>query len=113
MKIIKKDYPWTIIAESKIGKQSLKPYIDIAIGFTERDIKATSEGEKYKTTWVHTLDKRNLLKGASALENVYQSIADEEDKEREREKQAQKAPEPKTVGDILDAMPDDEIPFGA
>jgi hypothetical protein len=81
MKIVKNDYPWTVIAEEKTSKAG-NPYIDIAIGFKEKNIKATCEAEKYTTKWGHTLDESVLLKGASILENVYQQIKAEREKER-------------------------------
>lgn len=110
MKIIKKDFPWIVIIEDKIGKSTLKPYTDIAIGFMKKNPNPTSEKDKYLTDWSHTLDEDVLLRGASTFENAYQRLKFE--RERDKEKQAHKT-EPKTVGDILDAMPDDEIPFGA
>ena len=81
MKIVKNDYPWTVIAEEKTSKAG-NPYIDIAIGFKEKNIKATCEAEKYQTKWSHTVDEGVLLKGASILENVYQTLKTEREKER-------------------------------
>ena len=81
MKIVKNDYPWTVIAEEKTSKAG-NPYIDIAIGFKEKNIKATCEAEKYQTKWSHTVDESVLLKGASIFDNVYQQIKTEREKER-------------------------------
>lgn len=95
MKIIKKDYPFTVIIEDKIGKTSLKPYQAISVSYTEKNIHATGEDDKYKTTYFNFFDERDLLKLATTCENAYQRLKFERDKE----KQAQKAPEPQTVGD--------------
>ena len=108
MKIVKNDYPWTVIAEEKTSKAG-NPYIDIAIGFKEKNIKATCEAEKYQTKWSHTVDESVLLKGASILENVYQQIKSEREKERQMKKQ--------TTGTVKQNLPennqpiDDDIPF--
>lgn len=45
MKLIKKDYPFAVIIEDKIGKQSLKPYQSISVSFTEKNIHATGEND--------------------------------------------------------------------
>lgn len=111
MKIVKNDYPWTVIAEEKTSKAG-NPYIDIAIGFKEKNIKATCDAEKYQTKWSHTVDESVLLKGSSILENVYQQIKAEREKERQMKKQ--------TIGIIKPDLPktdpntpfiDDSVPF--
>ena len=112
MKIVKNDYPWTVIAEEKTSKAG-NPYIDIAIGFKEKNIKATCEAEKYQTKWSHTVDESVLLKGASILENVYQQIKTEREKERLEKKKllngAIKPDLPKT--DPNEPFIDDDIGF--
>lgn len=112
MKIVKNDYPWTVIAEEKTSKAG-NPYIDIAIGFKEKNIKATCEAEKYQTKWSHTVDESVLLKGASILENVYQQIKTEREKERLEKKKllngTVKTDLPKT--DPNEPFIDDSIPF--
>lgn len=116
MKIMKKDFPWIVIAEDKIGKTSLKPYTDIAIGFMTKNLNPTSDKDKYITTWVHTVDEDVLLRGSSTFENAYQRIKFERERAKQSEKQptsqstqntAQNAPEPQTTGDALD----DERPW--
>lgn len=108
MKIVKTDYPWTVIAEEKTSKAG-NQYIDIAIGFKEKNIKATCEAEKYQTKWSHTVDESVLLKGSSILENVYQQIKAEREKERlEKKKQTSE-----TAPDPHENMMDYDIPFGA
>ena len=92
MKIVKKDYPFTVIIEDKVGKNSGKPYTDIAIGYTEKNINATCDADKYKTTWMHTLDEKDLLKGASIFENAYNAIRETRAKEREQKKAETPAP---------------------
>ena len=112
MKIVKNDYPWTVIAEEKTSKAG-NPYIDIAIGFKEKNIKATCEAEKYQTKWSHTVDESVLLKGASILENVYKQIKTEREKERLEKKKllngAIKPDLPKT--DPNEPFIDDDIGF--
>ena len=112
MKIVKNDYPWTVIAEEKTSKAG-NPYIDIAIGFKEKNIKATCEAEKYQTKWSHTVDESVLLKGASILENVYQQIKTEREKERLEKKKllngTVKPDLPKT--DPNEPFIDDSVPF--
>ena len=41
VKIIKKDYPWTIIVEDKISKNQ-NPYVSIGVGFTDEWITTTN-----------------------------------------------------------------------
>ena len=101
MKIVKNDYPWTVIAEEKTSKAG-NPYIDIAIGFKEKNIKATCEAEKYQTKWSHTVDESVLLKGASILENVYQQIKEERERIRQEMKKL-------TAGTVKPNLPEGEI----
>ena len=101
MKIVKNDYPWTVIAEEKTSKAG-NPYIDIAIGFKEKNIKATCDAEKYQTKWSHTVDESVLLKGASILENVYQQIKEERERIRQEMKKL-------TAGMVKPNLPEGEI----
>lgn len=110
MKIYKNDYPWTVIVEDKIGKNSGKPYTDISIGFKEKNIKATCEADKYKTTWFHFLDEAVLLKGATTFENVYQRIKFERDKEKEKSRQEAK-PQQQVKSQQAYSDLNDDIPF--
>lgn len=98
MKIVKKDYPFTVIIEGKKSKAG-KDYISIGIGFTEKNPNATCDADKYQTKWINTIDERDLLKGASIFENAYQAF-----KAGTQAKQEQTAQQPaKTTLD--DAMP--------
>ena len=101
MKIVKNDYPWTVIAEEKTSKAG-NPYIDIAIGFKEKNIKATCDAEKYQTKWSHTVDESVLLKGASILENVYQQIKEERERIRQEMKKL-------TAGTVKPNLPEGEM----
>ena len=71
VKIVKKDYPWTIIVEDKISKNN-NHYVSIGIGFTEKNPQATCDAEKYKTEWFNLVRLEDLLKLSSNAENVYQ-----------------------------------------
>lgn len=112
VKIIKKDYPWTVIIEDKVSKKTGKTYQSIGIGFTEKNAQATCDAEKYKTTWLNLFDEDDLLKGASTFENVYQRLKFERDKEREANKQAsQNQPAPVQQPQNAYSDLDDDIPF--
>jgi hypothetical protein len=109
VKIIKKDYPWTIIVEDKISKNQ-NPYVSIGVGFTEKDNQAQSEAEKYKTTWTNLVRLEDLLKLSSSAENAYQQYKFRKDAEKQTSKQSAPAPakpdKPATYADM-----DDDIPF--
>lgn len=96
MKLLKKDYPFAVIIEDKIGKQSLKPYQSISVSFTEKNIHATGENDKYKTTYFNFFNESDLLALASLCESAYQELTAARQKEREAKK------EPQTVGEYLD-----------
>lgn len=85
MRIVKKDYPFTIIIEDKISSKGNK-YQSIGIGYTEKNPNATCENDKYNTTFINFFDEKDLLKLSSVSENAYRHLKDE----REKEKQAQK-----------------------
>ena len=99
MKILKKDYPFAVIIEDKIGKQSLKPYQSISVSFTEKNIHATGENDKYKTTYFNFFDEADLLALSSLCEAAYQQLIATRQKERE---EAKNKPEPQTVGEYLE-----------
>ena len=117
LKIVKKDYPWTVIIEDKISKNTGKKYQSIGIGFTEKNAQATCDAEKYKTTWLNLFNEDDLLKGASTFENVYQRLKFERDKEKEKEKdraankpETPKAPAPQGWENAPEEL-DDDISF--
>lgn len=96
MKILKKDYPFAVIIEDKIGKQSMKPYQSISVSFTEKNIHATGEADKYKTTYFNFFNESDLLALGSLCEASYQQLIAQRQKESEAKK------EPQTVGDYLE-----------
>ena len=81
MKIVKNDYPFKIIIEDKKSKVG-KGYQSISLAFTEKNINATCEAEKYKTTFINFFDERDLLKLSSVAEGAYQTLKSEREKER-------------------------------
>lgn len=109
VKIIKKDYPWTIIVEDKISKNQ-NPYVSIGVGFTEKDNQAQTEDEQYKTKWTNLVRLEDLLKLSSSAENAYQQYKFRKDAEKQAEKHSTPAPakpaQPATYADL-----DDDIPF--
>ena len=115
VKVIKKDYPWTIIIEDKLGKNSGKMYQSIAVAFTEvKDKDAKDPKDKYKTSYFNFFDERDLLKLASAAENAYQRLKYERDKEKEANKdnnQSQSAQQPAQNEPAAYDDFDDDIPF--
>lgn len=113
LKIVKKDYPWTVIIEDKISKKTGKKYQSIGIGFTEKNAQATCDAEKYKTTWLNLFDEDDLLKGAATFENAYQRLKFERDKERAANKQPtpHNQPMPTQQPQNTYAELDDDIPF--
>lgn len=109
VKIIKKDYPWTIIVEDKISKNQ-NPYVSIGVGFTEKDNQAQSEAEEYKTKWTNLVRLEDLLKLSSSAENAYQQYKFRKDAEKQASKQSAPAQtKPSTQNAYTDM--DDDIPF--
>lgn len=108
LRIVKKDYPWTILVEDKIGKTSGKKYQSIGLCFTEKNANATCDADKYKSTWISFFDERDLLKLASAAENAYQALkqARELEKAEQKEQSATPAQEPSIKTNL-----ETEIPF--
>lgn len=82
MKIVKNDYPFKVIIEDKKSKNTGKEYQSISLAFTEKNINATCEAEKYKTTFINFFDECDLLKLSSVAENAYQTLKAEREKER-------------------------------
>ena len=81
MKLIKKDYPFTIIIEDKLSKSSGKMYQSISIGYTSvKNKEATDPKEKYKTEWLGFFDEKDLLKLSSLCENIYRDLKDSKQK---------------------------------
>jgi hypothetical protein len=87
LKIVKKDYPWTVLIADKIGKNSGKKYQSIGLRFTEKNPNATCKDDEYKSTWLSFFDERDLLKLASTAENAYQALKAAREAERAEEKQ--------------------------
>lgn len=111
MKIVKKDYPFTIILENKVSKAG-NNYLSIGLGITEKNPNPTCDAEKYNTKWFNFIDERDLLKLQAVAYGAYTSLKEEV----EREKQAHKA----TVGMVKPDLPktdpnehfiDDDIGF--
>lgn len=113
MKIVKNDYPFKVIIEDKKSKNTGKEYQSISLAFTEKNINATCDAEKYKTTYFNFFDERDLLKLSSVAENAYQTLKTEREKERQEAKKilngAVKPELPKTNPD--ETFIDDDIPF--
>lgn len=87
MKIIKKDYPFTVIIEDKFGKTSGKMYQSICVSHsTVKDKDAQDPKDRYETTYFNFFDERDLLKLSSLAENSYMVLK----AEREAEKQGRK-----------------------
>lgn len=113
MKIVKNDYPFKVIIEDKKSKNTGKEYQAISLAFTEKNINATCEAEKYKTTFINFFDERDLLKLSSVAENAYTELKAEREKERLEKKKllngAVKPNLPKT--DPNEPFIDDDIGF--
>ena len=109
MKIVKKDYPFKVIIEDKKSKNTGKEYQAISLAFTEKNINATCEAEKYKTTFINFFDERDLLKLSSVAENAYTELKEERERIRQEMKKL-------TAGTVKSNLPegemiDDSIPF--
>lgn len=87
-KIIKKDYPFTVIIEDKKSKNTGKPYIAISVLHTKvKNKDAIDPKEKYETTYFNFFDGGDLLKLSSLCENSYIELTGEKNKERQAKKQ--------------------------
>lgn len=82
MKIVKNDFPFKVIIEDKKSKNTGKEYQSISLAFTEKNINATCDADKYKTTFINFFDERDLLKLSSVAENAYTELKEEREKER-------------------------------
>lgn len=106
MKLLKKDYPFNIIVEDKIGKTSGKMYQSISLGHTVVANKdATDPKEKYKTEWFGFFDEKDLLKLSQLCLSTYEAIREERDKSKSEQKTVNK--EYESAGEVQD----DDIPF--
>ena len=73
MKILKKDWPFTVIADSKVSKAG-KDYTQISIGYTSvADKDAKNMADRYQTTWFNFIEPTYLLKLSSLCESLYQA----------------------------------------
>lgn len=74
MRVLKKDYPFTVIVEDKVSKAG-KDYKAVSIGYTAVvDKEAKNMADRYQTTWINFIDTTHLLKLSSLCENVYQAV---------------------------------------
>lgn len=109
MKIVKNDYPFKVIIEDKKSKAG-KDYQSISLAFTEKNINATCDADKYKTTFINFFDERDLLKLSSVAENAYTELKAERERIRQEMKKL-------TAGTVKPNLPennqpiDDDIPF--
>ena len=78
MKIVKKDYPFTIIVENKVSKAGNK-YLSIGLGITEKNPNATCDEEKYNTKWFNFIDERDLLKLQAVANGAYLTLKEEQE----------------------------------
>lgn len=115
VKVIKKDYPWTIIIEDKVSKNTGKQYQAISVAFTDvKNKDAKDPKEKYETKYFNLFDERDLLKLSSAAENAYQRLKYEREREKEIDKmnrQNQEEPQPAQAKPAAYDDLDDDIPF--
>lgn len=106
-KIIKKDYPFTIIIEDKTSKNTGKEYQAISILHTTvKNKDATDPKEKYETTYFNFFDGVDLLKLSSLCENSYIELTKQRGEERKSKKQ-----ETTYTSTVSTDLPDDDIPF--
>lgn len=74
MRVLKKDYPFTVIVEDKKSKAG-KDYKSISIGYTTVvDKEAKNVADRYQTSWFNFIEETNLLKLSSLCENIYQAV---------------------------------------
>ena len=109
-KLIRKDYPWTVMIEDKLSQRTGKLYQAISIGFTSvKNKEATDPKEKYETNWFNLFNEEDLLKGAATFENAYQrlKLAREKDKQADKEEKQAIQEQPQQSYPELD----DEVPF--
>lgn len=92
VRITKTDFPWTIIVEDKISKNSGKPYVSIGIGFKEKNKNATCEADQYQTKWTNFVNIEDMLKLSSGLENAYQDYKSQRRLEKSQNRQSEQQP---------------------
>lgn len=113
MKITKKDYPFAITIEDKIGKTSGKLYQSIGLSYTRvKNKEATDPKEKYETTFINFFNEDELLVLSSLAENAYLELNKVREEERIAKKEAEKLSKgmtPPTIEPSPDL--DDEIMF--
>lgn len=91
MKIVKKDYPFTITIEDKIGKTSGKVYQSIGVSYTRiKNKDATDPKEKYETVFINFFDESELLMLSSLAENAYLELNNVREEEKKARKEAEK-----------------------
>ena len=101
MKIIKNDYPFKIIIEDKKSNAG-KDYQSISLAFTKKNINATCDAEKYKTTFINFFDERDLLKLSSVAEKAYTDLKEERERIRQEMKKL-------TAGTVKPNLPEGEM----
>ncbi|MCH5201892.1 MAG: hypothetical protein J1F17_01670 [Oscillospiraceae bacterium] len=109
-KIIKKDYPFTIIVEDKIGKNSGKLYQAISVLHTSvKNKDATDPKEKYETTYFNFFDERDLLKLSSLSESVYMALKTARAADKQADRQTEQYQNQNF--DANAPIADDDVPF--
>lgn len=108
MKIVKKDYPFTIIIEDKVGKNSGKPYQSISVIHTSiKNKEAKDPKEKYESVYFNFFDERDLLKLSSLAENTYIELKNARGLEKSEKKETPQENNSATSSEELD----DDLPF--
>lgn len=109
-KLIKKDYPWTVMIEDKLSQKTGKLYQSIGVGFTSvKNKEATDPKEKYETKWFNLFNEEDLLKGAAIFENTYQVLKEAREKDKQADKEEKQAVQEQSQQSYSDL--DDDVPF--
>lgn len=113
MKVVKKDYPFSITIEDKIGKTSGKMYQAIGVSYTRvKNKDATDPKEKYETVYINFFDESELLKLSSLAENAYLELNNAREEEKKQKKEEDKLTKGMTPPTIESSpLLDDDIPF--
>ena len=113
MKIVKKDDPFSITIEDKLGKISGKMYQSIGVSYTSvKNKDANDPKEKYETTFINFFDEAELLMLSSLAENAYHELNKQREEKRIARKEAEKLARGMTPPTIEPSpLPDDEIFF--
>lgn len=107
MKIVKKDYPFTVIIEDKIGKNSGRPYQAISVIHTSiKNKDAKDPKEKYESVYFNFFDERDLLKLSSLAENTYIELKNARGLEK-----STKTPQENNSAVTTSEELDDDLPF--